>query len=59
MARSTGDQVYRQRHYRCITPRGWRRPAPTIPADVVILDRDPSPCFLCEVREGCRHRGER
>jgi hypothetical protein len=27
-----------------------------IPDDIVILDRDPSPCFRCGEREGCKHR---
>lgn len=27
-----------------------------VPADVVVLDRDPSPCVRCGEREGCRHR---
>jgi hypothetical protein len=27
-----------------------------VPADVVVLERDPSPCFNCGARDGCRHR---
>jgi hypothetical protein len=27
-----------------------------IPDDVVVLDREPSPCFNCGARDGCRHR---
>lgn len=52
------DRLFRQRNYRCIVPRGWRPPSVEVPADVVILDRDPSPCWMCETRAdvGCRHR---
>jgi hypothetical protein len=27
-----------------------------IPADIIVLDRDPYPCVRCGEREGCRHR---
>lgn len=50
---------YAKRHYSTGTP--WSHAVNTqvvIPADLVILDRDPSPCFNCGVRADlpCRHR---
>jgi hypothetical protein len=27
-----------------------------VPDDITVLTRDPSPCFMCGVRGGCRHR---
>jgi hypothetical protein len=31
-------------------------PRLVVPDDIVILDRDPAPCFRCGEREGCKHR---
>lgn len=56
MSYTAADRRYKQDNYRCIVPRGFRRPPPNIPDNILVLDRDPSPCFLCGEREGCRHR---
>jgi hypothetical protein len=44
------------RLYRSGETATGRNPRIVVPTDVTVLDRDPSPCFRCGEREGCRHR---
>lgn len=52
-ARKVRRDTYARNHASGHGDKGKRL---VVPADIVVLDRDPAPCFRCGEREGCRHR---
>lgn len=48
------ERAWQQRNYRAIAPR--LHVVENVAAQAEALDRDPSPCWWCGEREGCRQR---
>lgn len=38
------------------TAHGHKASCVTIPDDIVVMEREPSPCFMCGTAGACRHR---
>jgi hypothetical protein len=50
-------RAYRERNYRSTSPHRNTASIPVdVPDDITVLTRDPSPCFKCGEKDGCRHR---